>query len=180
VFPAQRRQVLQQLTVHRLADLDQPLSGALQVHRVPQHNGGRHQVQAAGPVALLLEAPIPDLAEAVKEHRPGQGVARFTLVQSSMHAAAQFDALQPVEDEQGAFDPAQLAQGHGKAILAWIAAELSQHQRGSDGALLDRAGEAQDVVPMGADVLDVQGATNHWAQCRVVLDAIRHIGGMPR
>ena len=28
---------------------------------------------------------------------------------------------------------------------------------------------------MGADVLDVQGATNHWAQCRVVLDAIRHI-----
>src|SRR3546814_9844537 len=50
--------------------LDQPLGGALQVHRVPQHNGGRHQVEAAGPVALLLEAPISDLAETVEEHCP--------------------------------------------------------------------------------------------------------------
>ena len=72
-------------------------------------------------------------------------------------------------------DPAQLAQGHGQAVLARIAAELAQHQRGGDRALLDRAGQAQDVVPMGADVLDVQGAANHWAQCRVVLDAIRNI-----
>ncbi len=34
--------------------LDQPLGGALQVHRVPQHDSRRHQVEAAGPVALLL------------------------------------------------------------------------------------------------------------------------------
>lgn len=111
----------------------------------------------------------------VKNTAPGQGVAGFALVLSSMHAAAQFDALQPVEDEQRALAPAQLAQGHGQAVLAWIAAELAQHQRGGDRALLDRAGQAQDVVPMGADVLDIQGAANHWAQSRVVLDAIRNI-----
>jgi hypothetical protein len=167
VFPAQRRQVLQQLAVHRFAGLDQPLGGALQVHRVPQHDGGRHQVETAGPVALLLETPIPDFPKAVEEHRPGQGVACFTLVQTGMHAAAQFDALQPVEDEQRALDPAQLAQGHGQAVLAWIAAELAQHQRGGDGALLDRAGLAQDVIPVGADVLNVQGAADQRAQRRV-------------
>lgn len=73
-------------------------------NRVPQHDGGHYQIEAAGPVALLLNAPIPDFAEAVKEHRPGQGVTRLALVQPSMHAAAQFDALQPVEDEQRAAD----------------------------------------------------------------------------
>nr|QQM13187.1 hypothetical protein [Klebsiella pneumoniae]CAH0654098.1 Mobilization_integration [Citrobacter youngae] len=57
-----------------------------------------------------------------------------------MHAAAQFNTLQPVRDEQRALDPAQLAQGHGQSVLARVAAELAQHQRGGDGALLDRAG----------------------------------------
>lgn len=175
MLPAQWRQVLQQLAVHRFARVAHRLGGALQVHRVPQHDGCRHQVEAAGPVALLLEAPIPDFAEAVEEHRPGQGVTRLALVQPGMHAATQLDALQPVEDEQRALDPAQLAQRHSQAVLARIAAELAQHQRGGDGALLDRAGQAQDVVPMGANVLDVQGAADQWAQRRVALHALRHI-----
>ncbi len=102
MLPAQRRQELQQLAVHRLAGLDQPLGGAFQVHRVPQHDSRRHQVEAAGPVALLLEAPIPDFPKAVEEHRPGQRVARLTFVQAGMHAAAQFNTLQPVQDEQRA------------------------------------------------------------------------------
>ena len=81
MLPPQRRQVLQQLAIHRLPRFAHRLGGAFQVHRVPQHDGGRHQVETAGPVALLLEAPIPDFAEAVEEHRPGQGVARLALVQ---------------------------------------------------------------------------------------------------
>ncbi len=80
MLPAQRRQELQQLAVHRLAGLDQPLGGAFRVHRVPQHDSRRHQVEAAGPVALLLEAPIPDFPKAVEEHRPGQRVARLGTV----------------------------------------------------------------------------------------------------
>ena len=84
-----------------------------------------------------------------------------------MHAAAQFNTLQPVRDEQRALDPAQLAQGHGQSVLARVAAELAQHQRGGDGALLDRAGRAQDVVPVGTHVLDVQGAADQRAQRRV-------------
>ena len=42
-----------------------------------------------------------------------------------MHAAAQFHALQPVRDEQRALDAAQLAERHGRTVLAWVAAELS-------------------------------------------------------
>ncbi len=78
-------------------------------------------------------------------------------------------------DEQRALDPAQLAQGHGQSVLARVAAELAQHQRGGDGALLDRAGQAQDVVPVGTHVLDVQGAADQRAQRRVGLHALRHV-----
>ncbi len=81
-----------------------------------------------------------------------------------MHAAAQFHALQPVRDEQRALDAAQLAERHGRAVLAWVAAELSEHQGGRHRALLDRGGQPQDFVPMGADVLDVERAADHGFQ----------------
>ena len=37
-----------------------------------------------------------------------------------MHAPAQFDVLQPVQDEQRAFDAAQLAQRERQAALARV------------------------------------------------------------
>ncbi len=78
-----------------------------------------------------------------------------------MHTAAQLDALQPVQDEQRALDTPQLAQGHGQAVLSRVAAEFAQHQRGRNRALLDRGGQPQNLVPMGADVLDVERAADH-------------------
>ena len=75
----------------------QRMRRTLQVDRVPQHDGRRHQVEAAGPVALLLEAPIPDFAEAVEEHRPGQGVARLALVQFGGDGAPQVGVLEPAQ-----------------------------------------------------------------------------------
>jgi hypothetical protein len=55
----------------------------------------RHQVEAAGPVALLLEAAVADFAQAVEQHGACQRVTRFSLVQSGTHAAAQLDAFRP-------------------------------------------------------------------------------------
>lgn len=92
VLPAQRRQVLQHHVIHWLPMPAQGIRGTLQVHRVPQYDSRRHQVQAAGPVALLLEAAIPDFAQPIEEHRPGQSIAGFTLVQPGVNAAAQLDA----------------------------------------------------------------------------------------
>ena len=96
---------------------------ALQVDRVPQHDSRRHQVEAAGTVALLLKAAVTDFAQPVEEHCAGQCIARFALVQPSVDAAAQLDALQPVQDEQCALDASQLTQGDGQAVLARVAAK---------------------------------------------------------
>jgi hypothetical protein len=89
-----------------------------QIDRGPQHDGIRHQIEAASPVALLLKAAVADFSQAVEEYGAGQRVAGFALVQPSMHAATQFHALQLFQDEQSALDAPQLAQGHGQAVLA--------------------------------------------------------------
>ena len=169
MLPAQRGQVLQLGVIDGLAVATQGVRGPFQIDSVPQHDGGSHQVQAAGPVALLLETAVADFAQAVEEHGAGQRVARLALVQPGMHAAAQLDALQPVQDEQRALDASQLAQRHSQAVLAGIAAELAQHQRGRHRALLDRGGQPQDFVPMGANVLDIERAADHRLQ-RIVSD----------
>jgi hypothetical protein len=66
-----------------------------------------------------------------------------------MHAATHLDILQPVQYELRAVGPNKLAQGHGEAVLARVDAEFAQHQRGDDGALLNRASRVQDFCPSG-------------------------------
>ena len=128
MLPAERRQVLKQRVIDGMAVAAQSVRCPFQIDRVPQHDGRRHQIETAGPVALLLETAVADFAQAVEEHGTGQRVARLALVQPGMHAAAQLDALQPVQDEQRALDATQLAKGDGQAVLARVAAELAQHQ----------------------------------------------------
>ena len=57
------------------------------------------------------------------------------------HLFPKVTALQPIQNEQRALDAPQLAQGDGQAVLARIAAELAQHQRGRHRALIDRSGQ---------------------------------------
>ena len=72
MLPAQRRQELQQRIVHGLCMTTQCVDGPFQIHGVPQHNSRRDEAQAAGAVALLLEATVPDFSQPIEEHRPAQ------------------------------------------------------------------------------------------------------------
>ncbi len=74
---------------------------------------------------------------------------------------AQFYSLQPVQDAQRALDPPQLAQGDSQTVLARVAAQFPEHQRGRRGALLDRGGQPQNFVPVVTDMLDVECAADH-------------------
>jgi hypothetical protein len=64
-----------------LAVAAQGIRGPFQIDRVPQHDGCRDQVEATGPVALLLETAVADFAQPVEEHGAGQRMACFALVQ---------------------------------------------------------------------------------------------------
>ena len=111
VLPTQRRQVLQQVRIHEMALVARERTrGAVEIDRVPQHDGGRYEVQPAGSIALLLEAAVADLTKAPKEHRARQRIARLAFVQASMYAPPELNTLQPVEDEQSSLDTTELTQ----------------------------------------------------------------------
>jgi hypothetical protein len=62
VLPAERPDMSEEAVVGDVAVLAEPLRGELEIAAVPQHNGGDQQIQAAGPVVLVLVRPITDLA----------------------------------------------------------------------------------------------------------------------
>ena len=67
---------------------------------------------------LVLVGAVADLAEAMDEDSPRQAVACFALVEFPAGLTAQFRILQPVDGEQRTFQPPQLAQRRGEAVLA--------------------------------------------------------------
>lgn len=73
---------------------------------------------------LLLETAVADFAKVVEAQGTGQHVASLPR----RTRGVEFDALQPVQDEQRALDVAQLAQGDGQTALARRVAELAEHQ----------------------------------------------------
>ena len=81
MLPAERRKILQQAVIDDMAIATQPVCRSLQVNRIPQHDGSRHQVEAAGSVTLLLETAVADFPQAVEEHGAGQRVAGLALVE---------------------------------------------------------------------------------------------------
>ena len=58
---------------------------------------------------LVFVGAVSDFAEPVNEDGARQAVARLALVELAAGVAAQFRVLDPIEREQGAFQPAQLA-----------------------------------------------------------------------
>ncbi|VAS09763.1 Uncharacterised protein [Klebsiella pneumoniae] len=62
MLPTERRQVLQQRVINGMAVATQRVRSPFQIDRVPQHDGSRYQIEAASPVALLLETAVADLA----------------------------------------------------------------------------------------------------------------------
>lgn len=161
MFPVRGRQELQDSGVGQLARLARGLGHSFQVDSIPQHDDGRHKVQTAGAVPLLLEGPVAYFAQPVDEDLPGQRIVRLALVQPGVHASAQFDVLEPVQDEQRVLDAAQFAQLDRQTVLARVAAKFAQHEGGHDGAMLDRGDQAQHIVPVRAQVLDIQIAADH-------------------
>ena len=84
--------------------LPQGLYCPLEVDRVPERNGGDHEIESAGPVPLILIRTVADFTESMKEYGPRQRVARLAFVQSAGDSATQCRIAQPFEREQGALD----------------------------------------------------------------------------
>ncbi len=87
MLPTERRQVLQQRVINGMAVATQRVRSQFQIDRVPQHDGSRYQIEAASPVALLLETAVADFTRRLKNTALASA-SRLALVQAGMHAAA--------------------------------------------------------------------------------------------
>ena len=83
----------------RLAGLGQRRDGLLEIDRVPQTDGGNHQIQAAGLPLLFLPVAIGEASATIKPERSSQLIAKLTFVQPYLSAPTKFGVLEPVQNK---------------------------------------------------------------------------------
>lgn len=103
---------------------------------VPVDDDGGEQVQARNPVVLAFGSAVADLALPADAQGVLQCVMRLALVKADLLTTLHAGVEYPFDDEQGALDPANLAQCGGLVVLARIGGELAQNAAWRDLARL--------------------------------------------
>ena len=105
MFPAERRGIRQEIIWHCRTLGSQVLDGLVEIDGIPVDDGGGDEAEPGGPEAVVFEGAIPDFALAMEEHGPPQGITGLALVEPGMAALTQSRIGQPLQGEQGSFDP---------------------------------------------------------------------------
>ena len=71
----------------------QRVDGFFEIDSVPQNDGGDHQVEAPGAVALIFVGAVADFAESMETDGPGQGVVCLAFVEAGGDASTQSRVL---------------------------------------------------------------------------------------
>jgi hypothetical protein len=69
--------------------------GVFDIDGVPEDNGGNNQVEAVGAVILVIDCPVPDLAEPVQEYGALESVAGLPDVQHGKISPPQRRVVEP-------------------------------------------------------------------------------------
>src|SRR5258708_3909451 len=155
--------------------LPQGGDGALQVHRVPEDDGGYDQVEAAGTIALVFKAAVPQVALPVEEDRAGESVLSFAFVEADLDSLSQLRVFHPLQHEERPLDAAHFAQRSVQAVLARITGQLADDERGRHRAVPDGSGESQNLFPLCPHQFQIQFAPDQWSERRVVAFFSGHI-----
>src|SRR5271157_5088085 len=118
------------------------VDGAAEIDSVPENDGGDGEIEAGGAVTLVLESPVTDFAEAMKEHGTLEGVVRLALVEPGIGSSTQSRVADPVEREQRALQTADFTKRLGKRVLSGVGGEATQDRRRRDSSGLDRSRQA--------------------------------------
>jgi hypothetical protein len=149
---------------------------------VPEHERVEREAERAELVFLPVAVGLAQLALVAVEDDPGDGVSAFVAVEPDAGLAAQLLAVDPGEQVQSLGDPAELGDRAPEAAGASAALEDAQQLGGSDGPGRQRAGDAQDVLPLLADQPDVDAVAGEAVEGAVVgvaVDAPEALIGQP-
>jgi hypothetical protein len=143
--------------------------GGVQVDGRPQHGAVQDQAEGAELVLQAALVPVVQFALLPVADLPGQRVAALLEVADALDVApVTFVDIDVAEDVQGLEDPPvhrnRLPQRRGVPV----ALEHGDHVVGADGDGVDRCGDAQDVLPVPADLRGVDPAAGEGVQRAVV------------
>ena len=135
---------------------------------IPVNDDGGEQVEPGHAAVLALVRAVADFALASDPERVLERVMSLALVQAGVGSALHIGVEQPVDDEEGSFDPSDFAESDGQFVLARIGRELSQQLARRKGTAGQGGSNPQDVwpaplrypfIPAGA-ALSVRGSSS--------------------
>jgi hypothetical protein len=174
VLVLQRREAREVLIGDLVAGGAELGDGVVEVLGVPEHERVEREAERAELVFLPVAVGLTQLTLVAVEDDPGDGVPALVAVEPDAGLAAQFLAVDPAEQVQRLGDPAELGDRPPESAAASAALEYTQQLGGADGPGRQRAGDAQDVLPLLADQVDVDavaGEAVEWSVVGVAVDA---------
>lgn len=72
-------------------------NGVAEINRIPKDDGRDDEIEARCSIALIFERAVADFAKAMKEHCPGERVARLPLIEARVRPPPQSRVADPVE-----------------------------------------------------------------------------------
>lgn len=129
----------------------EPLHGGGHVEGVPQHDDVRHQAEGAELVFLALAVAPPQLAALAVEHGAGQAVPAHAPVQLGQGGAALGLVVDVGQRVQRLLDTAELGHRLGRAGGPVAGLERAHGAGRWHATALERAGQAQQVIPVLGD-----------------------------
>ena len=86
---------------------------------VPVNDDGGEEVEAGHAVVLAFAGAVADFALASDAEGVLEGVMSLALVQAGVGPALHIGVEEPVDDNEGTFDPSDFAESDGQFVLAW-------------------------------------------------------------
>ena len=90
------------------------------MHSIPVDYDGGEQVQPGHAVVLGLAGAVAEFALSPDVEGVLEGVMTLALVQAGVGPALHIGVKEPVDDEEGAFDPSYFVECDGQFVLAGI------------------------------------------------------------
>ena len=131
------------------------VDGVLEVAGGGQDAGVDDEGVAVGRGRLVVVVGVADSAAVCEEDEAAQVVEGFATVQLAPDPPAESLVGEPAQGVEGAQQLAVLDQGFGQGVLAGAGLELGYEQGGRYVALLEGPSDAQQVVPVLGDQVDL-------------------------
>ena len=127
MLAAERRQVSKKVIGNALG-LAHGRVRAVQIAGIPQRDGRDEEVEAGSAVLLVFVGAVADFAELRMKTARAKLLRDSPLLRSRPVSHRNSGSSIPIERDQGALEPAQLAQRRSNAFLPGIGGQLAHNQ----------------------------------------------------